>query len=1614
MTHPLISETLKKLPSKSPALMKEFATKFLSKLSEDDLKQLTPDVLVKIVESQWDLLKGKKEGKPSIRIYTPKKDEDGWTTGRTIIDIVQDDMAFLIDSVVAEIVRHGQMIHVLIHPTLNLEYKGKTDIKSFHAHYEAGRHRLSLSHIQLRGVISDSQMEELRMGLEKVIEDARKATRDWIPMKEMLRKAQKQLSDAPAKYDDYLIEEYQAFLEYLYDNNFTLLGYREYKFVEKDGKLLSETVKGKSLGLLSDETMPVYVNNARKGLSMPQQKLRRGQEPMTISKVNRRSPVHRNVPIDSVAIKTFDKKGKVTGEMLFIGLFTSVTYSRSVTDIPFLRVKVQNVINRTQFIPGSHDRRALRHILEKYPRDEVLQISEDLLYEHATSILHLQERPRIALYTRTDPFGRYISCLIYVPRDRYETRLRLRMQTILEQELGGQCTNYQTTQDDSPLARVMYWIDTNHLETVPKYDPKAIEAKLEAVGRLWSEQLRDAMETANLDQIYTNRIVSVYGNAFQVGYHETYEPKQAIHDIRKIEETFETNKIAMDLYRPHDCEQARVRFKIYSPDKPITLTDVLPVLENMGFRVIAELPFEVKPARTKKHIWIHDFLMERASHGAMPPLKDVKAVFEDAFDKIWSKEMENDGLNKLVLRASMNWREITILRTYLRYLRQIGLHYSREYIESTLAGNPKIAGGIVKLFLALFNPDLKGQNDSHAAGYAVEIDHALEAVDSIDQDKILRAVTAVVNATVRTNFFQTDEDGNPKSYLSVKLESHKIDDLPEPKPFREIFIYSPRVEGIHLRMDKISRGGIRWSDRHEDFRTEVLGLMKAQQVKNSVIVPMGAKGGFVVKQPPTEGGRQAFLAEGIECYKIFIRGLLDITDNRVGTKIVAPKNVIRRDPEDPYLVVAADKGTATFSDIANALSIEYGHWLGDAFASGGSAGYDHKKMGITARGAWESVKRHFRELNHDIQTQDFDVMGVGDMGGDVFGNGMLLSEHIRLVGAFNHLHIFCDPDPDPATTFQERQRLFTDVKGWEEYNTKLLSKGGKIFSRSEKSLQLTPEIQKRFDIARERVTPSELIQAMLRTRVDLLWFGGIGTYIKSSKETHADVGDKSNDGLRINANEVRAKVLGEGANLAITQRGRIEYAESGGRLNADFIDNSGGVDSSDHEVNIKILMGDIMARKEHNMDVKKRDKLLASMTDEVARLVLRNNYQQSQAISLMELQAPEMLAEHQALIAELERKTGLNRALECLPDEETLQSRLRQGHGLTRPELAILQAHAKIAFTWDLLDSDIPNSKAMEGRLLRYFPKKLADKYAKEIMGHRLKDEIISTTLASSMINRMGPTFVRERMAKSNSTPSDVAKAYIIVRESFGLRELWQDIEALDNKIPALVQLKAFREIAHMTERAVAWFLARPGLKLNINKDITAYQSGIEELRKDFEKTVTPGLLGLIKQTVRVHISDGLPEKLARSIALMPILASACDIIRIAGTQKAGLALIAKIYFEVGELFHLDWMRTQAGYLPANDHWSAEALDGVIDNLYTAQAGLTIKVLQDMESEFKAKKNAKADAAAGEPIVPRWIKTHGHDAQALEPLFVDLRKAGSLDLPMLIIAEQKLRSVYAA
>ncbi len=1593
----LLDEAQKALPAKAPVGLKKMLQILCGKILSEDMEFFDGKLLADMAVSHWEMAREREKGKPKLRIYCPTV-EDG-DCRKTVIDIVSDDLAFLIDSVAADINKNNFLIGILIHPNIYTSYDDKGELRDISPSSKDGYFRQAHIHVQINETLSDQAIKELEVGLYRMLDDVFQANADWKEMLKRLQQCSEDLNAARTKRPAAEIQEHCAFLDYLYDNNFTLLGYREYKFVATKNGFQSKTIKGKSLGLLRDDVSPAYISEAEEGLPRNLQELRRNLPPVSISKTNRLATVHRRVPMDCVAVKVYDGKGEVVGEKLFIGLFTSVTYSRSVSDVPYLRQKVESVVQMSEYIEGTHDRKALRHILEKYPRDELFQIETEELLRICENIIRLQERQRIALFLRKDPFGRYISCLVYIPRDRFGTKLRMDISDILEEETKGTCANFYTTLDDSVFARVMFVINVSQ-KNPPKINVKRIEQRLRDAGQTWAERLSLALSDAHEDDGYITDLTLKYADAFPYAYTTTYQAKQCVFDIEKIEAAYRENKIVLNLYRPNEVDLKKVRLKVFHRGAPVTLSDVMPILERMGLRAIAELPFEVRPEGSDESLWIHDFLLETSEIEDFISIRSVKENFEKAFIKVWYKDAESDNLNRLVLSAGANWHEITILRSYVRYSKQLRLPYSRTYVEKALTENPKISRLLIDMFKALHDPE--SFVDS-ADSFVEDINTELESVYSGDYDRILRSLISLIQATLRTNYFQRQEDGCAKTYLSLKIDSCQIDFMPRPRPMREIFVYSPRVEAIHLRGDVIARGGLRWSDRHEDFRTEVLGLMKAQMVKNAVIVPMGSKGGFVVKTPTAN--RDEFMKEGIECYKIFIRGLLDITDNRVGKKVVPPKGVVRRDGDDPYLVVAADKGTATFSDMANGLSQDYGFWLDDAFASGGSAGYDHKKMGITARGAWESVKHHFRLLNHDIQNQSFEVVGVGDMGGDVFGNGMLLSEHTRLIGAFNHLHIFCDPDPDIKKSFAERKRLFESMGGWDQYDEKILSKGGCVYSRNDKLIKLTPEIQKRFDLSKEKVAPDELLRAMLKARTDLLWFGGIGTYIKSTKESQVDAGDKANDALRINAAEIRARVIGEGANLGVTQLGRVELAEGGVAINTDFIDNSAGVDSSDHEVNIKILMRDVMSQKEHKMDLKSRNILLEKMTDEVAEHVLRHNYQQAQAVSLVEVQAYENVQLHDAFIQDMERTQGLSRVIEGLPDQETIERRLRTGKGLMRPELCILLAYAKINLTKDLLDSDIPDNPEMNYWIFDYFPEILGKKFEKEILRHRLKREIIATMMANSLINRMGPTFLQSRMSKTGASVKEVMQSYLIVRDAFGLRHLWDDIEALDGSVPAQVQLKAMREIAHLSEHGITWFLTRLGRDMDVNDDSKEFSAGIKELSASLDELVTDDLRERINQRQNGFMQDGIPKELAFKIALMPVLSSACDIIRISSEQGMDMKNTARTYFELGERFHLDWMRQKARFLPHEDHWQSEAANGLMDQLYSSQAGMTVRILRDING--KSKKVSKSGS-----MVDIWAEQHSHHLKQLDGLFVDLRRAGTVDLTMLTVAEQRLRSLY--
>ncbi|GAB5387578.1 MAG: NAD-glutamate dehydrogenase [Alphaproteobacteria bacterium] len=1567
-----------------------------------DLISRERDEVYSVALSLWQYAEQRQPGTVKLRAFNPNVADDGWHSGHTVVQIINDDMPFLVDSVVSEIDRHDLTVHLIIHPVLNIQRD--QDGKCTHLHRDRanghapdGYYRESCMHIEIDQLTDPDALAELEAGLNRVLGDVRLIVDDWKPMLARVAESVEMVKDYTSFTSGQEASEASTFLKWLHDNHFTLLGSRDYRFEEENGKARMRVVDGSGLGLCRDNDFQIF-DGLRNLDGMPEriQYHVRDASLLVVTKSNRVSTVHRPVQMDAVAVKRYDKDGNVTGERLFIGLFTSVAYSRSARDIPFLTGKVDRVLRASGMVPNSHDGKALTHILDTYPRDELFQISDEELLETALGILHLQDRHHIACFFRRDAFDRFISVMIFVPRDRYDTRLRRTMQDILEHDLNGTTANFTTAISDAPLARVHFLIQTKP-GAVPDFDESTIEAKLQDAGRSWGDRLRAALKDDRGEEAAL-KVLRRYGEAFPPGYTARVDAHTAIYDIEKIEElaTAETD-LTLNLYRPVDAEAGQVNFKIYHADTPVPLSDVMPMMGFMGLKVNAEVPYEVLPVDCDRPVFLHDFLANVPE--GIPPLSEVKDNFHDAFSHIWSGDAENDEFNELVLGANLSWREVVILRATAKYLRQVRIAFSLEAMAATLAAHPRIARRMVRLFHAMHDPAFEGDREQVIEDTNGEITEMLDEVENVDDDTILRRCINFINCVLRTNYYQPDEKGEQKSYISFKLNCCKLMDLPKPAPYREIFVYSPRVEGVHLRGGTISRGGLRWSDRREDFRTEILGLMKAQMVKNSVIVPVGAKGGFVMKQPPV-GDRDAWFAEGVACYKTFIRGLLDITDNIVKGEIVPPRDVVRRDDDDPYLVVAADKGTATFSDTANGVAAEYGFWLGDAFASGGSAGYDHKGMGITARGAWESVKRHFREIGVDCQTEPFTCIGVGDMAGDVFGNGMLLSTQTKLLAAFNHMHIFVDPDPDPATSFAERKRLF-EMKGstWADYSEDLLSKGGMIFERKSKLLKPTQEIRDMLGMEETTITPAELIRALLKHNADLLWFGGIGTYIKSRRESNADVGDKANDALRVNAREVRARIIGEGANLGVTQDGRIEFAMTGGRINTDFIDNSAGVDTSDHEVNIKILLKD--AIEKGRLTEEKRNPLLVEMTDEVGQLVLEDNYRQSEAISIARYRAPELLGQHLRFIKEMEVEGLLDRAVEGLPDDEGFAERARRGEGLTRPELSVLLCYAKIDLYNRLLATDLPRDPALtDGVLQRYFPTALQEQMADLMPDHRLAGEIVTTQLANGIINRMGIGFVSEMREKTGMGADAVARAFVIARRAFGLLDLWAEIDSLDNKVSATAQTRMQIKVIELVTRSVHWIMMNGAHPLKIDDEAVKLTATADQLRDQLDDLLTPGARSRAEKRARRLTDGGVPKDLAWRFAKLPLMASACDLTRIAEVTESEVADVASLYFRLGDKFKFQWLRDQAQGMELDDHWGQQALEAQVSELFSHQSDLTRKVLRSCPKELKSS-NA----------MDWWVDARQHKVTRALALLTELKAQPTLTLPMITVASRQLRDM---
>ncbi len=1584
-------EALRRLGRERAAIVERFIRGFYANVPPDDILHDAPANLFGAALSLWNFGLQRRPGKAKVRAYNPRLDEHGWRSPHTVVEIVNDDMPFLVDSVTAAFNRHEVTVFLVIHPILRLRRDEAGRVVGWGDETGAAE---SYMQVWVGEQPAGERLLMIARDLESVLADVRAAVEDWQKMRAMVGAVVGELDKEPPPLPADELAESKAFLQWMDADHYTFLGYREYDFAGAEEDAALSIRAGSGLGILREDAVSVFDGLRHLDKLPPEvRQFLRQSGLLIVTKANRLASVHRPVHMDAIAVKRF-AGGRVVGERLFVGLFTSTAYSRSPRDIPLLRRKVGNCMKRAGFRPASHDDKALQHILETLPRDELFQISEDGLFDVALGVLHLQERQRIALFTRRDPFERFVSCLVYVPRDRYSTELRARIEAILAAAYRGRIAAFTAQMGDSALGRLHVVVETAR-GAIPDVDLQEVERRLVEAGRTWGDLLQAALVEARGEErgLATFRR---FAEAFPASYRERFGAEVAVFDIDRIEEALGTGRLALNLYRPVEAAAHEARLKIYNAGEQIALSDVLPMLEHMGFKVVGEMPYVLRPSGVERPVWLHDFGMV-TQDGAEIDLGQAKEPFQEAYAHVIAGEMEDDGFNRLVLRAHMGWRRIVVLRAYCKYLRQIGIPFSQAYMEETLAGNPTIARLLIKLFRALFDPAARGDANRRAVAYTQAIEQALEQVANLDEDRILRRYLNVIRATLRTNYFQGAAGGRWKPYLAFKLDSRAVDELPLPRPLYEVFVYAPRVEAIHLRAGKVARGGIRWSDRREDFRTEVLGLMKAQTVKNAVIVPVGSKGGFVVKRPPA-GGRDQLMAEVVECYKTMMRALLDLTDNLADGKVAAPPEVVRRDNDDPYLVVAADKGTATFSDVANAVAGEYGFWLGDAFASGGSAGYDHKKMAITARGAWESVKRHFRELGRDIQNEDFTVVGVGDMSGDVFGNAMLLSKRIRLIGAFNHQHVFLDPEPDPEESWAERKRLFDLPRSaWSDYDAKLISPGGGVFERRAKSIKLSAEVRRRLAIARDSVTPAELVRVLLAAEVDLLWLGGIGTYVKSSQESHSEVGDRANDALRVDGADLCCKVVGEGANLGFTQRGRVEFGLKGGRGNTDAVDNSAGVDCSDHEVNIKILLNDLV--QAGDLTLKQRDRLLREMTDEVAALVLRDNYLQSQALSVAEAQGWKQLDQQGRFMRALERAGKLDRALEFLPDDEAVRESIAARRGLTRPELAVLLAYAKMSLYDELVPSDLPDDPQLEHDLVRYFPAPLGESYRAAIGRHRLRREIIATVVTNSLVNRVGPTFLSVTKEKTGLPASDIARAYAITRGVFELRLLWSAIEGLDNKVPAAAQTDMLAAINRLAERGTLWFLRNGTRPLDIALHIALYAPGVGLLAEALSQLVGEADRRAMEARRDELLGAGVPAPLAQRVAALDALAPGLDVARIAKSAARPVAEVGQVYFAVGARCHLDWLRGAMGGVSLDSHWDRMAVAAIQDDLFGHQRELTMSALNG------------AATAAGETDLTAWIDGLGPAMQQTDALFADLKQGGSVDLARLAIANRQLRSL---
>ena len=1512
------------------------ADALLGHAPQGELEGLADEGRERVAALAWELVRQRAPGTHAMFVGAGEGDVGH---RRMPVLLLTDDMPFLVDSATAVISNAGLEITRLLHPILKVRRDPDGIVTEIGA---VDSPRESLIVMETERAPAKTRAE-IAHQLDLVYADVRAVVADWQAMLRLLRASARALNDMPPPIAPHVLAETIAFLDWMAADNFTLLG---------------ATDDAEHLGLLRDaKRWQVPLDSGE----MPMEPLRVGKSPL-------RSTVHRTVPLDVITVRRYDSGGRVVGASHFLGMFASAALRESPRRVPLIRRKVAEVAERLGYEPRSHAGRALTHVLETFPREELFQIDTDELLEMATGLLSLLDRPRPALFARQDSRAKSASVFVYIPRDIYSADLRLRVGALLEAASGGKIGKYDLEIRSEGLARVHFVLEGVKTDL----DVDALSAKLMLLTRGWEEQLELAL-VERAGAIRAARLAMTHGRAFSPGYRSEFTPVEAAADILHLTALSTPDDRHVSLSQRADDPAEVVRLKIYRLGEIIPLSDSVPMLENFGFRVIEEVPYDLAGGEIG---WIHDFKLE-----LLTPPQDFQAfckVVNPALTAVLTGAQENDLFNALIPACGLTAQEANWLRAWFRYLRQTGVAYGIQTAVDALKRNTAATLGLIALFRALHDPET-GADEEVAATQAFGA--ALEAVQAIDDDRILRLFHGVVKAMLRTNAFVK---GGPEA-LAFKLDSHQVPGLPKPLPWREIWVYSPRVEGIHLRGGPIARGGLRWSDRRDDFRTEVLGLVKAQIVKNSVIVPTGAKGGFYPKQLPDPAAkRDAWAAEGQESYRIFIRALLSITDNLAPDgKVVPPAGVIRRDSDDPYLVVAADKGTATFSDTANAIAEDTGFWLADAFASGGSVGYDHKAMGITARGAWVSVRRHFAEMGVDVQTDAVTVVGVGDMSGDVFGNGMLLSKSLLLVAAFDHRHIFFDPHPDAAKSWKERERLFALPRSsWAEYDPKVISNGGGVFPRSQKSIPLSAEVRALLGLEADHASPSEVMTAILKAKADLMWFGGIGTYVKASSESHADVGDRANDAVRIDGADVRAKVVGEGANLGLTQAGRIEFALNGGHLNTDFIDNSAGVDTSDHEVNIKIALGS--AERGGRLTRQERDAVLAAMTDEVAQLVLADNEAQTLALSIAEASATQSLPAHSRLMEMLEATGRLDRAVEGLPTQRELEERKRSGRGLTRPELALLLSYVKMDLKDALVTSAVVTDPLLSDDLSRAFPPAMRTRFAAEIEGHQLHREIVATKLANLLVNRGGLMLAHDLAAELGCPLPIIAAAFVSARTLFDLAGLWRAIDGAD--VPAKVALQLHAEAATVTRILVSDLARRTGAESPARLS-SRLAPGLKRLLGSIDGLLRPEPRAQVEAVRQRLALEGAPANVTDWIATLHALSGAGSLVALARDLSLDEGRTAQSYTRLGEALGIDWAKGAAANLVPTDSWERLLASTVVRNFESMRLDLIRRLTPEN----------------GDPLdaVEAWLQSHATHVASLHGSITAARQSGMASLPML-------------